>query len=53
MNLYKHLMGRCEEEGVRLSSTVPSDKTRGSGHKLKLQRFPLNVKKQLICCEGD
>ncbi|KAK4813145.1 hypothetical protein QYF61_013110, partial [Mycteria americana] len=34
-NKYKYLIGGCREEGDRLSSVLPSDSTRGNGHKLK------------------
>jgi len=34
-NAYKYLQGACQEVGTRLFSVVPSNRTRGNGHKLK------------------
>ncbi|KAK4827514.1 hypothetical protein QYF61_018840 [Mycteria americana] len=46
--LYKYLMGGCKEYRGRLFPVVPSDGTRGDGHKLKHWKFPLNIRKHLF-----
>jgi len=48
INAYKHLKGECQDDEVRLFSVVPSNKTRGNGHKLKQRMFQLNVRKNFF-----
>jgi len=47
-NADKYLQGGCQEDGARLFPVVPSNSTRGNGHKPKPVKFHLNTRKNFF-----
>ena len=45
---YKRLKDGCQDNGARLFSVVPSDRTRGNGHTPKQRKFHLSMRKNLF-----
>jgi len=48
INAYKYLKGGCREDGAKLFSVVPRDRTRANGHKLRHRKFCLNTRKNFF-----
>lgn len=46
--VFTYLKGGCKEDGARLLSVVPIERTRGNGPNLKHGRLPLNIRKHMF-----
>jgi len=51
INIYKYLKCGCQEDGAKLFSVVPSDRTKSNRHKLKHTLFCLNLWKNVFECD--
>lgn len=49
-NVYEHLKGVCKED--RAFPVVPSDRTGGTGHKVKYTKVTLDIREHFFYCEG-
>lgn len=47
-NVHKHPKGGCKEGRARLFPVVRSARTRSNGHKLKLMRLQLDIRKLFV-----
>ncbi|PKU46509.1 hypothetical protein llap_3185 [Limosa lapponica baueri] len=52
INAYQYLKGRCQEDGAKLSSVVPTDKTRGNGAQTGTQEIPSQREEKILYFEG-
>jgi len=48
IHTYKYLQGGCQEDGAKLFSVVPSNRTRGKGDKLNQRNVRLNMRKNFF-----
>ncbi|KAJ7397058.1 hypothetical protein BTVI_138953 [Pitangus sulphuratus] len=44
-NIYEYLKDGYQEDGAKVFSVVPNNRTRNNGHKVKYKKFHLNMRK--------
>ena len=50
--MLKYLKGGCKKDGARRFPVVPSDRTKGNGHKNETQEALSEYQETLFHCEG-
>jgi len=53
INAYKYFKGRCQEDGARLISVVPSNRARGNGYKTEAYKVSSEHEEDILHLEGD
>jgi len=48
ISVYKYIMAESQVDGARLFSTVPSNRTKGNGHKLEHRKFHTSMRKNFF-----
>jgi len=48
INAYKYLKSGCQEDGAKVFSVMPNNRTRGNGHKPKQRMFHLSLRKNFF-----
>jgi len=51
--IYKYLTGGCQEDGAKLFSVVPSNRTKGQRAQTEAQEVPSEHEEEFLPSEGD